>query len=58
MEVYPVKGYGAMEVGIHRLYTAEPGQKEQVSPTAKFVHIWRKKAGTWQIVRVVSYDHE
>ena len=58
LEVYPVKDFGAMEVGVHRFYTTEPGQPEQLTATAKFVHVWKHSNGTWQIVRVVSYDHE
>jgi ketosteroid isomerase-like protein len=56
LEVYPLKGYGAVEIGVHRFYTTEPGQKEKLTATAKFVHVWQKKDG-WKISRVVSYDH-
>jgi ketosteroid isomerase-like protein len=58
LEVYPIKGYGAIEVGVHRFYSTEPGGKEQLTATAKFVHIWQEKDGQWKISRVVSYDHE
>jgi ketosteroid isomerase-like protein len=57
LEVYPVKNYGAIEVGVHRFYTTEPGQPEQLAATAKFTHIWRRAGNSWQITRVVSYDH-
>jgi len=58
LEVYPVKGFGAMEIGVHRFYSTERGQQEKLTATAKFVHVWKNSKGAWQIVRVVSYDHE
>lgn len=57
LEVYPIKGYGAVEIGVHRFYSKEPGQEEKLTATAKFVHVWQKKNGQWKISRVVSYDH-
>jgi ketosteroid isomerase-like protein len=58
LEVYPIKDYGAVEVGVHRFYSTDPGQKEKLTATAKFVHVWQKKNGEWKISRVVSYDHK
>ena len=57
LEVYPIKDYGAVEIGVHRFYSTDPGQKEKLTATAKFVHVWQKKNGEWKISRVVSYDH-
>ena len=57
LEVYPLKGYGAVEIGIHRFYTTDPGQKERLTATAKFVHVWQQKDGEWKLARVISYDH-
>jgi hypothetical protein len=55
LEVYPVKDYGAMEIGSHRFCHNENGQP--VCGVFKFVMIWRKKDGQWKISRVVSYGH-
>jgi ketosteroid isomerase-like protein len=57
LEVYPIKDYGAVEIGVHRFYSTDTGQKEKLTATAKFVHVWQKKNGEWKISRVVSYDH-
>ncbi|HEV7219386.1 MAG TPA: nuclear transport factor 2 family protein [Terriglobales bacterium] len=57
LEVYPIKGYGAVEVGIHRFYSSERGQPEQLTATAKFMHVWRHTNEGWKISRVISYDH-
>lgn len=55
LQVYPIKGYGAVEIGIHRFYQEKSGP----DPTgeAKFIHLWQKKDGAWKITRVISYDH-
>jgi hypothetical protein len=55
LEVYPIKDYGAIEVGVHKFCHDENGKEECGS--FKFVHIWRKKGSEWRICRVVSYGH-
>ena len=56
LEVYPMEGYGAIETGVHRFY--HPGKDDVETPgEAKFVHLWQKKDGVWQITRVLSFDH-
>ena len=55
LEVYPIPGYGAMEIGSHTFCHNENGKQDCGS--FKFVHIWQKKDGEWKISRVVSYDH-
>lgn len=55
LEVYPIPGYGAMEMGVHRFCHLEKGKKE--CGAFKFVHIWKKTGNQWKITRVVSYAH-
>ena len=55
LEVYPIKNYGAMEVGRHRFCHVENGKED--CGTFSFVHIWRRTKAGWQIARVVSYGH-
>jgi ketosteroid isomerase-like protein len=55
LEVYPLKGYGAVEIGIHRF--AHPGRPEDGMGDAKFVMLWQDKDGAWKVTRVISYDH-
>jgi len=57
LEVYPIPGYGAVEIGVNDTDTTEKGQQEHLTGTAKFVHVWQKKNGEWKISRVISYDH-
>ncbi len=56
LEVYPIKDYGAVELGTHRFH--HPGQEdtEQVGE-AKFVTLWQNQAGVWKVTRAISYDH-
>lgn len=55
LEVFPMRGYGALETGVHRFYQPKVG----TAPTgeAKFMHLWQQKDGAWKITRVISYDH-
>ncbi|MCU1323197.1 MAG: hypothetical protein JWM43_2846 [Acidobacteriaceae bacterium] len=55
LEVYPLKGYGAVEIGIHRFH--HPGHPEEGMGDAKFVHLWQEKDGVWKVTRVISYEH-
>ena len=55
MEVYPIKNYGAIEIGIHKFCHIENGKEE--CGTFKFVHVWQNKNGEWKISRVISYNH-
>jgi Domain of unknown function (DUF4440) len=56
LEVYPIKEYGAIQIGQHRFYNRESGE-EKLGGTFKFVHIWQKRGEQWVVTRVVSYDH-
>ncbi|GAB3516209.1 hypothetical protein GCM10027442_33420 [Emticicia fontis] len=55
MEVYPIKDYGAIQIGEHTFCHKENGRDD--CGTFKFMHIWQKKNGVWKITRVASYDH-
>ena len=56
LEVYPLKGYGAVEIGVHRFH--HPGVQNDVLGEAKFIHLWQFKDGAWKVSRVISYDHD
>jgi len=55
LEVYPIPGYGAMEIGIHTFCHLE--NDKQDCGTFKFVHVWKKINGEWKISRVINYGH-
>ncbi len=56
LQVYLMKGYGAVEMGVHRFHHPGHEDTEQVGE-GKFIHLWRYKDGAWKITRVISYDH-
>ena len=55
LEVYPLKGYGAVEIGIHRF--SHPGHPEDAPGDARFIMLWQNQDGGWKVTRVISYDH-
>jgi hypothetical protein len=55
LEVYPLQGYGAVEIGVHRFH--HPGRPEDGVGDAKFVTLWQNKDGAWKVTRVISYNH-
>lgn len=59
LEVYPLKGYGAVASGLHRFCDSRKYRTcvEGNSGVAKFVTLWRRQNGKWRMSRVISYDH-
>ena len=55
LEVHPIEGYGAIEIGKHQFKHIENGKLE--IGTFKFLMIWKNDNGNWKISRVISYDH-
>ena len=56
LKVYPIKDYGAVEMGVHR-FTHPWKQDHGVVGEAEFIHLWQYKNGAWRITRAISYDH-
>ena len=56
LQVHYMKGYGAVEMGVHRFH--HPGHEDiEGVGEASFIHLWQYKDGAWKITRVISYDH-
>ena len=55
LEVHPIEGYGALEIGKHQFKHVENGKLE--IGTFKFVMIWKNDKGGWKISRVISFGH-
>jgi len=53
IEVYPIKGHGAIEFGLHLFHNNQepPGTPSRVG---RFTIIWHKENNQWRITRVVS----
>ncbi len=54
LKVYPIKGFGAIETGLHRFRQISTGECDGM---AEFTHVWRFKNNRWQITRVLSFGH-
>lgn len=57
MKVYPMHGYGALQIGTHRFYQGSGAVKDTLTGIAQFVHLWQFQDGAWKVTRVISFDH-
>lgn len=57
VQVFPVPGYGAMEVGTHRFYERHSDGSEQLDATPGFANVWKETPDGWKLTRVLSYGH-
>lgn len=55
LEVYPIAGYGALQVGAHTFCHTENGAPD--CGTFQFLQVWRFRDGAWKVSREVSYGH-
>jgi Domain of unknown function (DUF4440) len=55
LEVYPIKDYGALEIGEHRFCHVESGKDD--CDVFKFAMLWQKTDDSWKVSRVISYGH-
>ncbi|RYY99861.1 MAG: nuclear transport factor 2 family protein [Chitinophagaceae bacterium] len=52
LEVSPLPGYGAVEVGMHQFRnSAEPGAQPHPS---RFIILWKQEGDRWTITKVIS----
>jgi ketosteroid isomerase-like protein len=56
LKIYHMKGYGAIEMGVHR-FVHPKTEATNGTGEASFVHLWRCKDGVWKMTRALSYDH-
>lgn len=56
LKIYPMKGYGAVEIGDH-LFLHPWKQDHGVVGRGRFVMLWQYRDGGWKLTRVISYDH-
>ena len=53
IEVYPIKGYGAIEMGSHKFHNNQE-KKGTPAKVGKFVVVWQNTNDGWKITRVIS----
>ncbi|MGL1888476.1 MAG: serine hydrolase [Reichenbachiella sp.] len=52
VEVYPIKNYGAVQIGFHRFHNNQEPDAESIP--SKFITTWRNENGDWKISKVIS----
>jgi ketosteroid isomerase-like protein len=52
VEVYPIKDYGAVQIGYHKFFNKEEPNAKSIP--SKFVVIWKNKNNSWKITKVIS----
>ncbi|CAM4401576.1 nuclear transport factor 2 family protein [Zobellia nedashkovskayae] len=52
IEVYPINGFGAVEIGLHKFHNNQ--EPDAISKPGKFIMIWKKTDSIWKITRVIS----
>lgn len=52
IEVSPLPGYGAVEIGMHQFYNNQ--EKDAIPHASRFVIIWKNTSGRWAITKVIS----
>ena len=60
--VYPLKNegklYGAVQMGQHEFFIAEPNKELRFTVNGKFIHTWLLEDGKWKLFKGISYDHQ
>lgn len=51
IEVSPIPGFGAVEIGLHRFHNLV---EKSTSRYSKFIVIWQFKDNSWKATRVIS----
>lgn len=57
LQVDPVPGFGAMEVGEHLFYERQGDGPERLAGRAGFAMVWKHEDGIWKLHRVLSFGH-
>ncbi len=52
IEVYPIKDYGAVEIGFHKFYNNQ--EPDAPSHPSKFIIMWQHTNNEWHITKVIS----
>lgn len=52
IEVYPIKDFGAIEIGLHKFINSK--EPNSVPEVGRFTIIWKKTNNDWKIVEVIS----
>ncbi|WBX75831.1 nuclear transport factor 2 family protein [Tenacibaculum ovolyticum] len=52
IEVYPIKDYGAIQIGYHKFYNNQELNAKSIP--SKFIVVWKQEKKQWKITKVIS----
>lgn len=52
IEVYPIKSFGAVEIGLHKFHNSQ--EPNDIPKVGRFTVIWKKINNDWKIAKVIS----
>jgi hypothetical protein len=52
VEVYPIKDYGAVQIGFHKFHNNQ--EPDAPSIPSKFIIMWKNNSDGWKITKVIS----
>lgn len=52
LEIYPIKDYGAVQIGYHKFYNNQEPNVAQIP--VKFMIVWHLTQGEWKVKKVIS----
>lgn len=52
IEVYPLKNYGAVQIGFHKFHNNQEPDAESIP--SKFITMWHNENGNWKMTKVIS----
>ena len=52
IEVYPIKDFGAIEIGLHKFHNKK--EPNSIPKAGRFTIIWKKTNSDWRIAKVIS----
>lgn len=52
VEVHEIRGFGAVEIGLHKFYNNEEPDAE--SKPSRFVTVWKQGSNGWKMHRIIS----
>ena len=55
VKVYPIPGFGAVEIGDHKFVSVDNGKT--YTAVFHFIHTWQFKDGQWRVTRAISVGH-
>jgi hypothetical protein len=58
MKVYPMKGIGFLQSGVHRFCEIQKDGSCRTVGEAQFTNLWKRTGDSWHAIRILSFDHQ